>query len=276
MTLHSSPARLFCHHCGKNKFPPKICEQCKQCSLSPMGIGTERLEEILAEYFPQMVIERLDRDSVSRRGERERKLTRIRDGEAQIIVGTQMVAKGHHFPRLGMVAIIDADTGLYSSDFRALERLGQLVTQVAGRAGREDISGSVYIQTHAPEHPLWNDILQGKYEVFLRKELEQRVLLNLPPAGYLALWRAEAKEAARVVEFLEGIKKEIEQKITGSAVVVSGPIPALMERKAGVFRYQLLLKSKQRGILQTVLARVIPDSKVRIRWSIDVDPQDLA
>ena len=192
LTLHSYPKRLYCHYCGVSKKIPTCCSQCRHCELIEMGLGTEQLELRLQERFPDYNIVRIDRDSTRTKNSMEDKLNLVRSREAPILIGTQMIAKGHHFTHLTLVAIIDVDSGLYSTDFRAVERMGQLLTQVSGRAGRVKQRGEVFIQTHHPNNPFLIILLKEGYEAFTKALLNERKMAALPPYTQLALLRAEA------------------------------------------------------------------------------------
>lgn len=276
MTLHRSRNRLICHHCGNASPIPLRCPGCGGLSLQPVGQGTERLEAALERHFPGLPVERIDSDRMARAGELERVLDEIAQGRAAILVGTQMLAKGHDFPALTLVGVIDADAALFSADFRATERMGQLLTQVAGRAGRGQTPGEVLIQTHQPTHPALQQWLQAGYRGLSLGLIEERRLTGLPPHGYLALIRAEAMDAEPATRFLQAVA----DSLAGSALEVMGPVPAPMERRAGRYRFQLLLRSVHRPRLQATLAARVPgwaeiQGARRVRWSVDVDPIDL-
>jgi primosomal protein N' (replication factor Y) len=249
-----------------------------------MGFGTERIEHALNELFPHDQVIRIDRDSTRRKGSMQKLLEEINHGKRQILIGTQMLAKGHHFPNVTLVAMLNADHGLYSSDFRASERMGQLILQVAGRAGREEKEGEVLIQTHHPDHPLFKPLLKHDYPGFAKTLIEERQQTELPPFTHLALLRAEAVEQQSPMIFLEQARRILEQVIQANTVlhdvILMGPFPALMERRAGRYRAQLLIQSNHRNQLQALFAsgiNTIENDKTtnKVRWSIDVDPQDL-
>lgn len=276
MTWHHSDGRLHCHHCGSQRPVDQSCPACGGSDLHPQGQGTERVEQALAEHFPEVERLRIDRDTTRRKGSLGQLLERARDGRRQILLGTQMLAKGHHFPNVTLVGILDADHGLYSSDFRASERMAQLIVQVAGRAGRDDRPGQVLIQTAHPEHPLLQLLITRGYRAFAEAALAERKAARLPPATNLVLLRAEATDAGAPVRFLEGVQERIG---TGHGVETWGPVPAGMERRAGRYRAQLLLQSEQRGELQQLLGQLVrqleqsPETR-KVRWSVDVDPAD--
>ena len=288
LTLHRKDNRLICHHCGNKRIIPNHCQTCKSRELIPVGTGTQRLAEFLQTEFPHVTLMRVDRDEVRKKNELAQRLEQINQGEAQLIVGTQMMAKGHHFPKLTLVVIVDADCGFYNQDFRAIEHLGQLITQVAGRAGRANEPGEVIIQTHFPNHPLLNTLIQKGYNPFARELLQTRAIAQLPPYYFLAIIRAQSNQSQRVTHFLQTIKKYLQQEEeeeetvnTHSLVRAYGPAPAPMARKANQHRMQLLLKSPSRTQLQATLTELrewINRKKLdaSIRWHMDVDPIDLS
>jgi primosomal protein N' (replication factor Y) len=278
MTWHQHDGRLHCHHCGSQRPVDTLCPSCQGSDLHPVGQGTERVEQALTEHFPNIEHIRIDRDTTRRKGELDRLLEQARTGASRLLLGTQMLAKGHHFPNVTLVAILDADHGLFSTDFRASERMAQLIVQVAGRAGRHERPGEVLIQTCHPEHPLLQLLITQGYPAFARAALAERRTAQLPPVTSLALLRAEAPAADTAMGFLEFVQQRIQA--TGlPGVDVWGPVPATMERRAGRFRAQLLLQSRQRGELQRllgILVRQLEQSKEarQVRWSVDVDPVD--
>lgn len=278
MTYHQQSNRLHCHHCDSQKTRPTQCEACHDMNLLPVGLGTERLECVLQKHFPTVSIARIDRDSTQRKGAMDELLAGIHSGQHQILIGTQMLAKGHHFPNVTLVCIVDADGGFFGSDFRALERMGQLLLQVAGRAGRGDKKGKVIIQTHHPDHPLLQPLLQHRYQDFALRLLDERGQASLPPYTYFALLRAEAYQMNQAYEFLHEVKKILQ--ISKNDIQCLGPINAPMPRKAGRHRVQLLIQSQQRTLLQQLLKNSLPDIdniplKKNVRWSLDVDPLEM-
>ncbi|MFW2403247.1 MAG: primosomal protein N' [Gammaproteobacteria bacterium] len=283
MVLHQRRARLVCHHCGAERPVPESCDACGADELIPVGQGTERLETALSELFPSQKIVRIDRDTTRRRGEIGRKLEQVRSGEARILLGTQMLTKGHDFPNVTLVCIVDADQGLFGTDFRASERLAQSFVQVAGRAGRGDRPGEVYIQTLFPDHPLLIKLIGEGYPSFAEAAMIERQQAGWPPFAYLALLRAEATSRPTVFDFLAAAADQartIQDDAAISGITLLGPAPAPMERRSGRFRGQLLIHANRRGELQTFLrpwraaVESLPSSR-RARWSLDVDPVEL-
>jgi len=275
-TWHRRAGRLRCHHCGHEMGVPSACPDCG-ADLRPAGEGTERLEEALARRFPGVALARIDRDSTRRRGAVDRILDDVRDGRTRILVGTQMMAKGHDFPGVTLVGVINADQGLFGTDFRASERLAQTLVQVAGRAGRADRPGEVLVQTSYPEHPLLQRLLEGGYEAFAEATLEERRAAGWPPYSHLALLRADASLPQRAMAFLAALRGTV---AFPPGVTVLGPAPAPMEKRGGRWRAQLLLQSAARPGLHAALdacmhaAPGLAESK-GVRWFVEVDPQDL-
>ncbi|GAB4295483.1 MAG: primosomal protein N' [Thiohalomonadaceae bacterium] len=279
LTYHAGQQRIRCHHCGTERPVPPQCGSCGSHDLRPIGHGTERVEEALRARFPDTGIERIDRDATRRKGSLEAKLERVHSGAARLLIGTQMLAKGHHFPDVTLVGILDADQGLFSVDFRAGERMAQLILQVAGRAGRAERPGEVLIQTHHPDHPLLRLLIDQGYGAFAAAALEERRQAGLPPYAFLALLRAEAPAAAMPQAFLEQARL-LAEGLQPEGVMLLGPVPAPMERRAGRYRAQLLLQTASRPALHRLLDRWLPlleDSKEgrRVRWSLDVDPGEM-
>jgi primosomal protein N' (replication factor Y) len=280
LTLHQKKQKLLCHHCGAEQEVVKSCPSCKGANLHPLGEGTERVEGALEKFFPRARIERIDRDSTARRGALEEKLRRVHEGEADILVGTQMLSKGHDFPNVTLVGILNADQGLYGTDFRSGERLFQLIMQVSGRAGRADKPGEVLIQTWHPEHPLFAALQRHDFHGFAEFALNERRETGYPPYSHLALLRAEAPAPGAALEFLQQARALAVRLSPGKEVQVLSPAPAPMERRAGRYRAQLLVQSSQRAPLHEFLAqwvRQLTDAKFarKTRWSLDVDPVDM-
>ncbi len=278
MTLHRARERLRCHHCGRESRVPAHCGNCGE-ALKALGQGTERMEETLQSLFPGTAVARIDRDSTQRRGSMHRLLEDVHAGRTQILVGTQMLTKGHHFPGVTLVGVLNADQGLFGSDFRANERFAQTLVQVAGRAGRADRPGEVLIQTAYPEHPLLQRLVTEGYTAFAAAALDERRQAQWPPYSHLALLRAEAAARDAPLQFLTHAAK-LARQIRGGGVTVLGPAPAPMEKRAGRYRAQLLLQSAKREPLQQLLRSwraslgELPGAR-RVRWSLDVDPLEL-
>jgi primosomal protein N' (replication factor Y) len=279
MVMYRSRRRLLCHHCGATTPVPAGCPDCGSIDLVPVGQGTERIEEALRRRFPRYRVERFDSDRLGRAGELQRLLTDVRSGAIKVLVGTQVLAKGHDFSGLSFAGIVDVDQALYGSDFRALERMGQLLTQVAGRVGRAGQPGEVLLQTHQPQHPLLRLLVEQGYDAFAAAVREDRQRSGLPPYAYLGLLRAEAPHEGTALSFLQQARAQLVMIDTG-VVDVLGPAPAGMERRAGNFRAQLLLRSASRAALHRVLRAWLPILEAlpvlrALRWSLDVDPVDL-
>ena len=279
MSLFNGNRRLRCHHCGSERPADSSCPDCQSTELRPVGAGTERLETALKQHFPDVGIARIDRDTTRRKGSMQTLLDSVHDGSSRILVGTQMLAKGHHFPDVTLVGIVDIDQGLFSADFRATERMAQLIVQVAGRAGRAEKPGQVLIQTHHPDHPLLQTLLHEGYAAFARAALEERRQAQLPPFSHMALLRAEAVDSQLPMRFLEHARQLAEQ-LGIKDVQLLGPIPAPMERRAGRIRAQLLLQARNRADLHRLLSPWVlqlESSKLgrKVRWSVDVDPQEM-
>ena len=278
MTLHQKRGELRCHHCGNQRRIDAFCPDCGSSELLGIGEGTERVEQTLKEQFPDQRVLRIDRDSTRRKGALSAALDDAGNARTDILLGTQMLAKGHHFPNVTLVAVLDADQGLFSTDFRAGERMAQLIIQVAGRAGRADKPGEVVIQTHHPDHPLLQQLVEEGYPAFANAALEERRETGLPPYASMALLRAEATAAALPRAFLEQARL-LAEPFAGNSVQLWGPVAAPMERRAGRYRAQLLVQTAQRTELQRLLKQWIPQLETlkdirRVRWSIDVDPID--
>lgn len=275
-TIHKQLNKIQCHHCGSARSIPKQCAQCGSDEVVPYGLGTEQLEQGLANLFPDYSSVRIDSDSARGKTRLSELLDMVNRNQHQLLIGTQILSKGHHFPNVTLVVILDADGALFSADFRASEHLAQLITQLAGRAGRAEKPGEMWLQTHSPGHPLLQDLVHNGYGHFARHALLERKQANLPPFMFFALFRAEATSARLPHEFLaevSGLFRDL------AHVIVVGPIPALMEKRQGRFRMQLLIQSDNRTVLQRALAErmtlleQLPLAR-KVRWSIDVDPQD--
>ncbi len=276
LTVYARVARLKCHHCGADAPLPARCPTCGY-EVRAVGQGTERVEETLATLFPDAPLARLDRDVVRHDEELAAVLTRVASGDARILVGTQMVTKGHDFPDVTLAVVLNADQGLFSTDFRAAERLAQTVVQVAGRAGRGARAGEVLIQTEYPEHPLLTSLLAHGYEGFADTALAERRAAGWPPYGRLAAVRASAGSLQEAVDFL-GEARRLLAPPRGLRLL--GPAPAAMARRADRYHAQLLIESGDRSPLHRFLAEWLPRAAAlpgarRVRWALDVDPLEL-
>ncbi len=275
MTWHRADRRLVCHHCDERLAVPQFCPECEADALEGAGEGTEQLDQWLQKRFSEYVLYRVDRDRMRRKGELEEVARKVREGEPCILVGTQMLAKGHHFPKVTLVVVVNLDQALYSADFRALERMGQTLIQVAGRAGRADHPGTVILQTHHPEHHALQTLIRSGYGAFAQGLMAERRLAGLPPYAYQAVLRAEANDRDRVLEFLN---RAVRAWPSGAGRLF-GPFPAMMERRSGRYRWYLLAHDQARSSLQSLLGRwlaevrELPEAR-RVRWSVDVDPQE--
>ena len=277
MTLHRKQQELRCHHCGLTARAPHQCPDCGSDALSAAGAGTQRVEAQLRKRFPGVGMARIDRDSTRRTGSLEAALQAAATGEAQLLVGTQMLAKGHDFAGLSLVAVVDGDQGLFGADFRAPEQMAQTILQVAGRAGRGATAGRVIIQTSHPGHALLQHLASGDYSRFAAAAMAEREDTGFPPFGFHALLRAESVDASAAPRFLKRAH-DAAREVAEPQVTVWAPNPAPMERKAGRWRWQLLVEAKTRAplhrLLTTWLPAVYADKQGRrVRWSIDVDPQ---
>ena len=276
-TYHQHQRVLRCHHCGAQKTVPMQCGHCGSTHLVTTGLGTEQLEETLKARFPQYNIARIDRDSTARKGKLEGYLEDIQQGKSQILIGTQMLAKGHHFPNVTLVALVNVDNALFSLDFRAEERLAQLYVQVAGRSGRAEKQGEVVLQTHYPDHPLLTTLLEKGYQAFAEETFKLRHNMGLPPFSFQALFKAQCRHSEEAENALSQLASFFyEQKIEGLQVL--GPIPAPFSKKAGQYRWQLLLQHASRKQLQAALSRYSPEliKSSQVRLILDVDPLDLS
>jgi len=280
LTLHQKKQKLLCHHCGAEQAVVPRCPACQGANLHPLGEGTERVEGALQKFFPQARIERIDRDSTQRKGALEEKLRRVHEGEVDILVGTQMLSKGHDFPNVTLVGILNADQGLYGTDFRSGERLFQLIMQVSGRAGRADKPGEVLIQTWHPDHPLFVALQRHDFHGFADFALGERRDTGYPPYSHLALLRAESPAPGASLKFLHEARSLAQRLSPDKSVQILEPLPAPMERRAGRYRAQLLVQASGRAPLHAFLARWVAElaeakfSK-KVRWSLDVDPLDM-
>lgn len=278
-TYHQQPRHLACHHCGSQKAVPQQCNQCGSTNLVTTGLGTEQLEEALLSIFPEYKVARIDRDSTRRKGSLEQLLDDIHQHRYQILLGTQMLAKGHHFPNVTLVALLDIDHALFCSDFRAPERLAQLYVQVAGRAGRANLLGKVILQSHHPEHELLQDLINNGYQHFARFALNERKDTELPPFSFQALFRFEAIDGNAVQQLSQRLY-QLAQPLQQAGTWVFPPSPAPQARRAGKFRMQLLIQTEQRTPLHQLVHQLLPQLEAeklsrKVRWSLDIDPYDM-
>ena len=279
LVFHREDDRLRCHHCAAERALVDECPGCGSKNVRRLGLGTERVARALERRIEGLRVARMDRDAIRRRGSLEALLDRVHAGEVDAVVGTQMLAKGHHFPNVTLVAILDADAGLFGIDFRATERMAQLLLQVAGRAGRGERTGRVLLQTHHPEHPLLRVLVLEGYRRFCAQALEERRGARLPPFASLALVRAEAQQREAPQSFLRDAGACASAR-PHRGIAVLGPVPSPMERRAGRYRAQLLVDATTRGALQRFLPGWIAElealpSARKVRWSVDVDPQEM-
>jgi primosomal protein N' (replication factor Y) len=276
LTLHAGRRQLICHHCDHHQRLPAACPHCGATELTAQGQGTERLEETLLEHFPEVPVLRVDRETTRRKDAFEDMLASLGDEQPAILVGTQMLAKGHDLPNLTLVAIVGVDEGLHSVDFRAEERLAQLVVQVAGRAGRARKPGHVLLQTHQPDHPMLRNLLAHGYAATARDLLAERRQIGLPPYSHQVLVRADAPRREPVDEFLAAARAALPDR----PLQIAGPMPAPMALRAGRQRGQLLIEAERRDVLRGMLRpwlhalTALPSAR-KVRWSLDVDPVDL-
>ncbi len=280
LTFHQQKNHLCCHHCGTQRPRYSKCLNCQSDQLITLGIGTEQLEQHLNQLFPNIDIIRIDQDTTRGKNALPDFLEKIKNGQKQLLIGTQMLAKGHHFPNVTLVGLVDVDSALFCSDFRAIERLGQLIIQVSGRAGREDKKGTVIIQTHNPTHPLLTQLLTKGYQYFAENLLQERQAVNLPPYSYLAVLHAESTKLHQLNDFLTQARDEGLSISVSSAVKLIGPLPSPMNRKAGRHRSQLIIQAEHRQTLQQWLSTWIQKLSTnklgqRIRWVVDVDPLEM-
>ena len=278
MIVHQRRNILMCHHCGFIVRLPKQCPECRAVDLNTYGAGTEQIEQTLQKFFPETPVLRIDRDTTQRVNSFADIVNDIQQGGAKILVGTQMLAKGHDFHDVTLVGVLDADQGLFSADFRATETLAQLIIQVTGRAGRGKKAGEVFIQTSQPQHEFWQDLINNGYPQTAQNLLEQRKEAAMPPAGSLCLIRAEDKQQPLAMQFLTEVQTIFNQH-NQQQVLVLGPVPAIMEKRAGRYRAQLLLSSAQRKPIHQLLDHYIDAISAlklarKVRWSIDIDPLD--
>lgn len=281
-TYHQKQRVLRCHHCSAQRVIPRQCEHCGSTHLITTGLGTEQLEQTLAQHFPNYQITRIDRDSTARKGSLEQHLSEIQQGKSQILIGTQMLAKGHHFPNVTLVAIVNVDSALFSTDFRAEERLAQLYVQVAGRAGRAEKQGEVVLQTHYPDHSLLKALLEQGYPAFAQQALAMRKLMNLPPYAAQALFRATGRHSEQAEKILQDLTACLQQIIAQNGwngFQILPPFQAPMPKKAGHYRWLLLIQHPNRNALQQLFTLFDQERDqflaTHLRLSLDIDPLEL-
>jgi primosomal protein N' (replication factor Y) (superfamily II helicase) len=279
MVFHRAAKRLRCHHCGAEAPVPTVCGDCGSKDLHAAGQGSERIEEALAAALPGLRIARVDRDSTRRRGSAEKIFAQAQAGQIDVLVGTQMLAKGHDFPRLTLVCVVNADGAVFSADFRAAERMAQQLMQVAGRAGRAKLPGQVLVQTRFGEHPVYQALASHDYAQFVRSALAERKSMHLPPYTFLSLLRAESHDAAKLDRYLRGAQQSAQRLAVGNTLRVWEPVVATLERKAGYVRKQLMIQADSRRDMQVFLSTWVAllrelDSR-GVRWILDVDPVEV-
>ncbi len=284
MTLHQYPPHLHCHHCDYQQPVPKVCPDCHSPDIEPIGQGTERIEDHLSALFPQTPVKRVDRDTVRTKQAFDDLFEEIHTGDPCILVGTQMLAKGHHFPDVTLVVILDSDAGLFSADFRGMEHSAQLIKQVAGRAGRAESPGDVWIQTLYADHPQLNLLIDDGYHALALSILRERLDQQLPPYSHMAMLRSECEDRGTAQRFLEQARhilqhwlKQYGQK--DAPVTLLGPVPAIMERRNGRYRFQLQVFCSERKALHQTLDAALKQLQTlkgfnKVRWHVDVDPLD--
>jgi len=272
LVLHTTDRRLRCHHCGLEESIPRACPQCGNVDLHALGRGTQRVEETLEKRFPKARLVRIDRDT-ARRKSLSGTLANIRDGGADILIGTQMIAKGHDFPGLTLVGVLNADSALVSTDYRAAERLFSTLMQVAGRAGRRAQQGEVLVQTRYPGHPLYAALARHDYAGFARSQLAEREAAGFPPSVFEAALRAESAKLAESLAFLRHAAGMVE---VPAGVRIYDPVPHVITRRADMERAQLLVQSRSRpamqGFLQAWSEALFENAPRNVRWHLDVDP----
>ncbi len=275
LTLHRARNLLWCHHCDTRMPAPASCPGCHSARLLALGAGTERTEHTLQRHFPSFPVRRIDRGTMQGIAAMDRLYEDTVSGEPCILVGTQMLAKGHHFPAVTLAVIVDLDGGLFSADYRAAERTGQLLVQVGGRAGRAERPGEVIVQTLHPKHPWMERLLQGGYRAFIDPILAERESRGLPPFGHMAVLRVESPSERSATELLDSLKRQLRKSFPD--LELTGPVPAQMARRAGRYRIQLLLRDARRAPLHAALeqaCRLLDAHRfsAQERWQVDVDP----
>ena len=281
LTAHSNPAHLRCHHCDYQRPPLNQCPECFSPNILYLGAATEKAEQMLSDHFPDTPVIRVDRDTTQRKNAFHELLGDVNTGKPCILVGTQMLAKGHHFPNVTLVVVLNADSGLFGADFRSSERTGQLLLQVAGRSGRGEHPGTVLVQTHHPDHPLFTQLFDHGYRAFAQRLLEERMVSSMPPFSHLAIFKVESPNPMQAQQLLDGVKHQLQQsEPAGAGNQYLGPMPAIIERINQRYRCILQIKCHQRSVLHRLLPLAISclektATGSSVRWSLDVDPQEI-
>jgi len=280
LTLHQSLQTLLCHHCGYSEAIPRVCPDCGHTEVKHYGIGTEQLQQGLEQRYSQVPVLRVDRDVIASRDALKSRLQQLQRGEPCILIGTQMIAKGHDYPAITLSVVLDADQSLFSASYRASERLAQTLLQVCGRSGRGDRAGEAIVQTRFPEHPMMQSLVQRSYREIADELLEERRLLGFPPFARVVIFRADGQELPQALAKLDQIKTLLQQTRHFERLSSIGPIAALMTRRIGRYRAQLSLLATDYQVLRSVLSEAMPaiqeiPGTPRVSWSIDVDAYDL-
>jgi len=281
MTYHAGIRKTICHHCGYEENISMHCPDCHRSGITTLGQGTERIEHILQSHFPDTDIVRIDRDTTSRKGALDSKLAIVRQGKPVILVGTQMLTKGHDFPKLTLVGILDIDQALLSTDYRAQEQLAQQIVQVSGRAGRGENKGRVILQTSQPEHPLLINLLSKGYLNITQQLLSERQRWNYPPFGFQALIKVTATDKTKGLDFLQQLNNDLSiLDCQNSGVTLWGPVSSPIEKRANRYRSQLLMSTSNRVVLHRFLSQAVVKlqgyKKIgNVKWSVDVDPLNM-
>jgi primosomal protein N' (replication factor Y) len=278
VVLHKPERALRCHHCGWEARIPRACPDCGNVDIAPLGRGTQRVEETLASAVPGARVLRIDADSTRRKGSAQALFSDVHAGDVDILVGTQMIAKGHDFQRVSLVGVLNADTALFSHDFRAGERLFAQLMQVSGRAGRAGLPGEVLVQTRYPRHALYHALTRHDYVGFANSTLAERRDAHLPPFVYQALLRAEGRTLEAALAFLQQAAAALTEMPSAERVTVYDAVPLTIVKVMHVHRAQLLIESASRAALQATLRAwqpVLRTLKGVLRWNLEVDPLDI-
>ncbi|MCK5896333.1 MAG: primosomal protein N', partial [Cocleimonas sp.] len=281
MTYHAGIKKTICHHCEYEEYVGTTCPICDHADITTLGQGTERIEHVLQAHFPNTPVIRIDKDTIRRKGTLDSKLAIVQQGKPVILVGTQMLTKGHDFPNLTLVGILDIDQGLFSMDYRAQEQLAQQIVQVSGRAGRGERKGRVLLQTSQPDHPLLTNLLNKGYLNVAKQLLSERERWRYPPFGFQVLIRVTAADKGKGFSFLQKLCQNLsDQDLQQLGVTLLGPVSSPMEKRANRYRFQLLINSVNRSNLHRVTSDAIEKLKTykrtgKVRWSVDVDPTSM-